>query len=145
MRYDLQVLRALLFVLWPTTTLAAAASLGAIVDEVRLADWLVLLTLCTTSGTVALLRRMRKHWEAQAVHRNGGTAPRGDLLLIDWRAFALVHMAGAVFIGFLAFFIGKSYGAEAYSHAVLIALASWQGAELADRWAEKAFGRKEGK
>lgn len=138
MRDALLVLRALVLALWPITVLAAGESLGATLGAVTVADWLSLAVLSGVSGLVALLHRVRRSFEAAALAAPG--APITDeRQLIDWRLFAAAHMAGAMFVGVLAFLLCEAADINSFLEAAGIALASWSGAKLADRWAD-AFG-----
>ena len=144
MRSALDVLRAIVLALWPVSVFAAGQSIGATLGEVTVADWLSLAMLSTVSGLVALLQRVRASVEA-AVHAAAGRTVRDeDRVLIDWRLFATAHMAGALFVGFVAFLLCEAVGMNSYLAAAVIALASWSGAKLADRWADAVGDRLSG-
>jgi len=130
------MIRTLVLLLWPITALAAAQSLGATLSGVTFADWFSLLTLSFVSGLVALLHRVRKSLEAAARVSTGEVVDMSDRQLIPWWLFALCHMAGAMFIGVLAFFVCEWLDFNSHLEALCIALASWSGAKLADRWAD---------
>lgn len=143
MRSALDVMRLIVLLLWPISALAASQSLGAALGDVTLADWLSLVVLSTVSGLVALLQRVRASVEA-AVHAAAGREARdADRVLIDWRLFAAAHMSGALFAGAMAFLLASAVELNAHLAAAVIALASWSGAKLADKWAD-AVGDKLG-
>lgn len=126
-----RLMQAGVFCLWPISTFAAGASLGATLGSVTVADWMSLVTLSFVSGLVALLNRVRKSLEAAATGTLGT-----DQQLIPWWLFAVCHMAGAMFIGTMAFFVCEWLDLNSYLEALIIALFSWSGAKLADKWAD---------
>lgn len=132
----LTMLRVVVFSLWPITTLAASQSLGDAMYGITLRDWISLFLLTSVSGLVALLTRVRKSLEAAAVAARDPMAMMGDLQLIPWWFFALIHMLGAMFVGGLAFFVCEWLDFNSYLEAPIIALASWQGAKNVDKWAD---------
>lgn len=125
------MIRVLLLALWPITTLAAGASLGATLGSITLADYLALFTLSGVSGLVALLHRVRRSLEAAALNETGG-----DRQLIDWRAFAVAHMAAAMFAGGLVFLVCEAGDVNSYLEAAFIAAGSFSGAKYVDRLAD---------
>lgn len=135
----LKVLRAVVLLVWPLATLAAGNSLGSELGAVTAADWVSLLLLASVSGLVALLHRVRRSFEAVARAQAGRPTDEADEQLLPWWLFALCHMAGAMFVGLLAFLLCEGFGINNYIEAAAIALASWQGAKLADKWADN-FG-----
>jgi hypothetical protein len=130
--------------LWPLCAFAAADSIGATLGDVTLADWLSLIVLSTVSGLVALLQRIRASVEAAAHAAAGREARESDRIVIDWRLFAVAHMAGALFVGGVAFLLMGAAGISAHLAAACIALASWSGAKLADKWADAVGDRLSG-
>lgn len=124
--------------LWPVSAWAAGASLGSTLGEISLSDWLSLAMLSGFSGLVALLHRVRRSYEAAVLHELGQNTPETDVnrQLIDWRLFAVCHMAGAFFIGAISFLGCEAIDVNNYLEAAIIALASWSGAKLADRLAD---------
>lgn len=140
MRDAFRTLQAILLLLWPLTTWAAGASLGQTFGAITLADWLVLLVLSTVSGLVALLHRLRLSMEAAAAQAANLPAADADRVRIPWPVFALCHMAGALFTGLLAFLACEALDLGSYWEAAAIALASWSGAKVADKWADSANG-----
>lgn len=137
----LAALKAIIMLLWPVTAWAAGASLGQTFGAITLSDWLVLLVLSTVSGLVALLNRVRISLEAVAAEAAGQPHQAGDRVRIAWPVFAACHMTGALFVGALAFFGCEAFDLNTYLEAALIALASWSGAKLADRFADVASDR----
>lgn len=140
------MLRGVLLMLWPLSALAAVDSLGstlgATLGAITLRDWASLAVLSGFSGAVALLHRVRKSFEAVAIAAASGQPVDLEARqLIDWRLYASCHMGGALFAGLMAFFLGEAMGLNAYLEAAGIALSSWGGAKLADRWAD-AFGER---
>ncbi len=140
MREGLMMMRVVVLTLWPVTAWAAgeSLSLGATLGTVSVADWLSLVVLSAFSGLVALLHRVRRNFEAVALEQLGFGTPQTSLNLqrIDWRLFAAAHMAGAMFVGALAFLICEAFDIGPYLEAAAIALASWSGAKLADQLAD---------
>lgn len=136
MRDYFLMVRAVVLLLWPLSTLAASESLGATLGAVTLADWLSVVMLSAVSGLVALLHRMRRSMEAEALRQAGQPVTEADRQLIDWRVFALCHMSGAMLVGFIAFALCEALDINNYLEAACIALASWGGAKFADRWAD---------
>ncbi|MGV8823956.1 phage holin family protein [Methylibium petroleiphilum] len=136
MRDYFLMVRAVILVLWPITTWAAGESLGTTLGAVTLADWLSLVILSTVSGLVALLHRVRRSFEAEALRQAGQPAAEADRQLIDWRIFATCHMSGAILVGFIVFALCEALDINNYLEAACIALASWGGAKFADRWAD---------
>lgn len=118
------------------SALAAGGSLGSTLGAVTPADWVSIVLLSVVSGLVALLHRVRRSFEYDALVQAGRAADVADQQLIDWRIFAAVHMAGAVFVGFVAFLLGSWMEINSYLQAAFIALSSWGGAKVADRWAD---------
>lgn len=136
-RECVSMLHAVIFALWPIAGMAAGESLGATLGSVTLADWLSLFVLSSVSGLVALLHRVRRSLEAAALHEAGDqSVPIAERQLIDWRVFALAHMAGAMFVGALAFLICEAGDLNSYMEAAVIAVASWSGAKFADKLAD---------
>lgn len=139
MRDHIRSLRVAVLLLWPLAVYAAGESLGSTLGAVTGADWVSLLALSFVSGLVALLHRLRRSMEAQARLAAGQPAAADDdRQLIDWRVFAVCHMAGAMLVGFIAFALCEAGDLNSYLEAALIALASWGGAKFADRWADSA-------
>lgn len=127
--------------MWPVACLAATQSLGSALAGVSFLDWMSLITLSFVSGLVALLYRVRKSLEAAATEAAliaaGKTQPIYDQQQrIAWWIFASIHMAGAMFVGVLSFFIGEWLDLNSFLEAAGIALASWSGAKLADNLAD---------
>ena len=116
------MLRACTLTLWPIATWAAGESLGATLGAVTLADWLSLFLLSGVSGLVALLHRVRRSLEAAAMNEQGA-----ERQLISWWLFALCHMAGAIFVGAVAFMLCEAGDLNNYFEAAVIALSSWRG------------------
>ena len=127
---SVSMIRVVALGLWPTSVLAAGESLGATLGATSFADIVALLILSGVSGLVALLHRVRRSMEAAAVNDLAGKQQ------IDWRVFAGCHMAGAMFMGLMMFFICEAGDLNNYLEAALISLASWSGAKLADRLAD---------
>lgn len=125
-----------LFLLWPLTTYAAGASLGDTFGAITAADWVSLALLAAVSGTVALLHRVRRSFEAIALQQAGLPSDPQDAQRIDWKLFAVCHMAGAMLVGFITFLFCEAADLNSYIEAAAIALASWRGAKLADKWAD---------
>lgn len=130
-RDTIAMLRAITLCLWPVATFAAGESLGATLGTITLADWLSLFLLSGVSGLVALLHRVRRSLEAAALNE-----PGGERQLISWWLFALCHMAGALFVGAVAFMVCEAADINNYLEAAAIALSSWSGAKAADKWAD---------
>lgn len=130
------MLRVIVVSLWPITTFAASQSLGDAMYGITLRDWVSLFLLTSVSGLVALLNRVRKSLEAAARLERGAEFERGDLQVIPWWVFAVVHMAGAMFVGAVAFFLCEWIDVNSYLEAPAIALTSWGGAKYVDKWAD---------
>jgi hypothetical protein len=130
------MLRVVGFFLWPITTLAASQSLGDAMYGIGFKDWVSVFLLTSVSGLVALLTRVRKSLEAAALLKRGDDAQTSDLQLIPWWFFAVIHMAGAMFVGALAFFVCQFFDLNSYLEAPVIALVSWGGAKRVDKWAD---------
>lgn len=133
----LNMMRTVLLVAWPVSAFAATQSLGNALTSISSSDWASLVTLSFISGLVALLYRVRKSLEAAAAHNKNDDA---DLQLIPWWIFAAAHMAGAMFVGALLFFLCEWLGVNPFLEAAVIALASWSGAKLADKLADGLSG-----
>ena len=140
----LSTLRLILIGLWPMTVLAAGQSLGQTFGEVTWQDWVTLLMVTLCSGAVALLHRVKKSYEAIALRATGQTPDPAHEQLINWKLFAACHMTGAVFMGFITFFILESFNVDSYLEAAVIALISWRGAMLADKWADSVGDKLSG-
>lgn len=130
------MLRVVALFLWPTTILAASQGLGDAMYGITLRDWISLFLLTSVSGLVALLTRVRKSLEAAALMERGDDDRRDDLQLIPWWVFAVIHMAGAMFVGTLAFFACEYFDFNSYLEAPMIALISWSGAKYVDTFAD---------
>lgn len=135
-RDAVRMMQMIVICLWPVATLAAGQSLGAALTGITFLDWMSLITLSFVSGLVALLYRVRKSLEAAALMAAGKDAVASDQQRIPWWIFASVHMAGAMFVGVLSFFICEWLDWNSFLEAAAIALASWSGAKLADNLAD---------
>lgn len=139
----IRMMQGVVITLWPVAALAASQSLGSALAGISFLDWMSLITLSFVSGLVALLYRVRKSLEAAArtaaLIAEAQTIPMAlvqDEQRIPWWIFAVVHMAGAMFVGVLFFFIGEWLDLNSFLEAAGIALASWSGAKLADNLAD---------
>lgn len=137
MRDWLKMLRAFAFCCWPGIVYAASQSLGTTFGEISFADWLTLVSLSIFSGLVALLQRVRKSFEYNVLAaKNDPTAVIGDRQLLAWKLYSLCHMAGALFMGFIAFLMSETFSANNYVEAAGIAFMAWGGAKFADQLAD---------
>lgn len=132
MREVINVVWYLSLALWPVSAIAAGNSLGNALIRHSLVDWAALMLLSTVSGLVALLNRVRKSMEAEARQKVGENFVSEDIVLIDWKAFALFHMTGSYVAGMVAFFITEELEMGGYYEAAAIAVAAWVGAQLMD-------------
>ena len=115
----LRALRLVMWVLWPATTWATSITLDATLRSVPLLAWLMVCILSTVAGLAALLAKMRDE-----------TPPRVVV-------FVGAHMLGSWLAGLLLFFAGEAGDINDFVEAVSIALGSYAGARLMDRWADK--------
>lgn len=142
----IRMMQVVVVSLWPVATLAASQSLGSTLTGVSVLDWMSLVTLSFVSGLVALLYRVRKSLEAAAVEAALIAAHKTQPIYaqsiydqqqrIPWWIFASAHMAGAMFVGVLFFFLGEWLELNSFLEAAVIALASWGGAKIADNVAD---------
>ena len=127
---------ALSIALWSVSAWAAP-SLGATLGSISAADWFALVALSGSAGAMSLLYRVRRNLEIVALATaTGESIDPNARQLIDWRLFAVCHMAGAMFVGSLMFLLAEAASPNRYIEAAAIALASWSGAKLADRLAD---------
>jgi peptidoglycan/LPS O-acetylase OafA/YrhL len=115
----LMCLKAIVYLLWPTTVYAASITLGDTLHDVPLLAWLMVLIVSTLSGLAALLNRIK-------------TDMPPNLAL-----FVIAHMAGSLLAGGVAFLVGEQADVADMAEAVSIALAAYAGAALMDKWAAK--------
>ena len=112
-------LKAIVYLLWPTTAWATAITLGTTMAEVPLLAWLMVVILSTVSGLAALLNRIKVDMPVRL-------AP-----------FACAHMLGSLVAGVLVFLVCEQADAPDMVEAVSIALAAYAGAALMDKWAAR--------
>lgn len=132
------MIHSIIIILWPATTLAAGDSLGATMGAITIADSVSVLVLSGFSGLAALLHRVRRSMEADALHEAGEASDevRTGRQRIAWPWFAVCHMVGAVFVGTMAFLLCEAFDMNNYLEAAAISLCSWSGAKVADKWAD---------
>lgn len=122
--------QAILYALWPTTIWAARITLGESLSTVPLLAWLMVFILSTVSSLAALLNRLKVD-----------TPPRLPL-------FVASHVVGSWLAGCLVFFaaeaLDESWDLHDMIEAVAIALGSYAGARLMDRWADSFVNRVAG-
>lgn len=138
---SIAMIRAVVLLLWPISGYCASESLGTTLGAITFADWLSLVMLSGVSGLVALLHRVRRNLEAAALDEVGKESNQGDRQLISWKVFAVAHMTGAMFVGAMSFLLcealGDAFQMNNYLEAAVIALCSWSGAKVADKWADQ--------
>lgn len=114
----LRAINAVVWFLWPITVLAASETFGATFRDVSIAAWLVVVLLAGVSGLVALLQRLKT-----------------TELTANWRIYILAHMTGAELTGIVTFFGCEALNVNDFLQAACIALASFGGAAVMDKWA----------
>ena len=135
----------LVLFIWPLTGAAVAASpgLGAAMNMIQPADWFWLFALSGISGLVSLLHRVRSMLEEAAAALGkeppNSTDPSGGSRGVGWRMFAACHMTGAMFVGPVVFFLLESVHTNPMLEVPAIAVCSWAGSKVADKWVS-AFG-----
>lgn len=112
-------LKAIVYVLWPTTAWATSITLGTTLHEVPLLAWLMVVILSTLSGLAALLNRIKSEMPTRLV------------------LFVAAHMLGSLVAGGLVFLASEGIDAPDMVEAVSIALAAYAGAALMDKWAAR--------
>lgn len=141
MRDVISVLYFSLIAMWPMSAFAAGETLGKALTSHSIADWMAVLLLATVSGLVAFLNRVRKHMEAEALEKMGKEFDAKDKMLLDWKPFAALHMAGSYMSALLAFLISEHMELGSYMEAISISLAAWIGAKLMDMLAGEGSNR----
>ena len=152
----IQAVTVVLWLLWPLTTFAAGVTLGQTLASVPLNAWVSVLVLSVVSGLMALLQRMthvtqiEAHMSSLAGHLDSTNIELYHELSQElerirlpqgWRVFVTWHMAGAVLMGSLIFFVIEATDLNDFVEAAAIALGAYGGARLFDR-ASKAFGAR---
>jgi amino acid transporter len=110
-------LQTIVYMLWPVTAWATGVTIGATLTEVPVLAWVMVLILSTVSGLAALLNRIKTDLPERLP------------------LFIAAHMLGSVLAGLLTFFVGESADIPDMAEAVSVALASYAGAALMDKWA----------
>lgn len=141
MRDVISVLYFSLIAMWPMCAVAAGTTLGDALSSHSIADWMAVLLLATVSGLVAFLNRVRKHMEAEALEKLGQEFDAKDKMLLDWKPFAALHMAGSYMSALLAFLLSEHAELGSYMEAISISLAAWAGAKLMDMLAGEGTNR----
>lgn len=136
MRDPWRIVYFTLMLIWCGQAWAAANSLGQTLGAITVADWVSLTMLSFVSGLFALLHRVRKSFEAMALAAAGKDHSIDDLAYGPWWLFALCHMTGALFVGFLVFSFCEAVDVNSYLEAAYIAATSWGGAKFADKLAD---------
>lgn len=114
----IRAINGVVWCLWPVTVLAATETFGATFRQISFAAWIVVVLLSGVSGLVALLQRLKN-----------------SELTGNWRIFVIAHMAGAELTGAVTFFGCEALDTNDFLQAALIALASFGGAAVMDKWA----------
>lgn len=144
MREAFAVIRFLTVLLWPFSVWASGATLGSVMTGHSASDWGALFLLTTVSGLVALLNRVRKSMEADALMKLGLPFNQEDKMLLGWKWFAVFHMAGSYILGLVVFMIAEHQDWDSYVEALGITLAAWIGAKgmdiLAGAWTDRLQG-----
>lgn len=113
----LVAIQAIIYTLWPSTIWAAQITLGSSVAAVPALAWLMVFILSTVSSLAALLSKLRTE-----------TPPRLGM-------FVAAHVLGSWVAGVLLFFVGEAFDMHDFLEVGVIALGSYAGAQLMDRWA----------
>ena len=120
----LLAIQAFIYILWPSTVFAAQVTLSTSLSGVPAAAWIMVFILSTVSSLAALLSRLKVD-----------TPPRFPL-------FVASHVIGSWLAGLLCFLatqaVKETYGLHDFVSVVIIAIASYAGAQLMDR-ASSAF------
>lgn len=135
------IIRVLVWALWPMSAFAAGETLGGAFASHSLADWVAVLMVSTVSGLVAFLYRVKKHLEAEVLEKSGKEFNPADKMLLDWRVFAGLHMSFSYLAGLIAFLVSEHMDVGNYLEAVSIALAAWAGAKMIDLFADSGLNR----
>lgn len=143
MKLYLQALSALLWFLWPLSTLAASVTIGDTLGSVPPRAWAAVLVLSVVSGLMALLQRMSLAISLEQQIDRTRTVPELHAKVLaqlesvqiptGWRLFVTWHMAGAVLTGVLSFLAMESTEINDFLESVVIALCSYGGARFFDR------------
>lgn len=119
----LQAVQAIIYILWPCTAFAAQVTLATSVASVPGLAWAMVFILSTVASLAALLNRLKE-----------STPPRLG-------AFVASHLLGSWLAGVLLFFAGEAFDLHDFFEVGLIALGSYAGAQLMDKWAQAFTNR----
>lgn len=112
--------KALLWMLWPATAIAATSIYGSADGKVTIAEICVTVLISALSGTTSLLYRMHRQLEQT-----------GELAYV-WM-LATSHMSGAVVAGLFMFFLTEAQGLGDLNQVVAVIPASFGGVFLLER------------
>lgn len=122
----LQAVQLVVYALWPVTTFAAQITLGESVVAVPGLAWAIIFILSTVSSLAALLNRLKID-----------TPPRLPI-------FVASHVLGSWLAGVLMFFVGTAMDLHNFFVVGAIAIGSYAGAQLMDRWSQAFTNRVAG-
>lgn len=114
----LLAVKAVVYTLWPVTTLAAQITLGTTLSTVPALAWLMVFILSTVSSLAALLNKLKTDTPSHV------------------KTYVAAHMLGSWLAGVLTFFVMEAADLADFTEAVGIALAAYAGARLMDKWAD---------
>lgn len=127
--------------LWPATVLAASA-LDQAMASITPREWLATLLLSVFAGLVALFQRIKASQEAAVKRAMGEPYSPADIIGVSVWLYAVSHMSGAVLVGAVTFFSAQPVLTNGYAIAAAIAMASYGGARIAEKWgADKMAAR----
>lgn len=119
----LTAVQLVVYTLWPSAIFAAQVTLGHAVADVPLLAWLTIFILSTVSSLAALLNRLKFD-----------TPPRLPV-------FVAAHVLGSWLAGVLIFFVGTAVKLDNFLVVGAIAIGSYAGAQLMDRWSQAFTNR----
>lgn len=116
---------------------ASGGGLDQAVALITMREWMATLLLSVFSGLVALLQRIKASQEAAIKRTLGLPHNADDIICVSGLLYTGAHMLGAVFAGMVTFLASEAQHVltNGYAVAAAIALASYGGAKVAEKWA----------
>lgn len=112
----------------------AASALDSAMAAITPREWLATLLLSIFAGLVALFQKIKASQEAAVKRKLGEPYNPADIIGVSVWLYALSHMSGAILVGAVTFFGAQPVLTNGYAIAAAIAMASYGGARVAEKW-----------